>query len=894
MKISTFQCLSVVLAAAIVLWPFELRAAADEDFEQGIVPDGWTSNQKNCLSVIDNLQKGGRKSLLWKWEYSSNVSDTRTDIQAYLQKYPTHFGLNASYFHDNILSVRFDAPLEKSGPGQGLSLWCYCRRPGCVPMLRLEILGGDKVVGRGWYKLYPGWRRLSFPYRRTRQGPITGFRLLAPTNYPPQWPYNAPEYLCLDDVETNASKTTYNGEEIESLDGTTLPEGWKADSSGRLTMCANRRKSGDASLLWTWDRPGASLVYTNPLGFERINKWQCFAFWVHNAPCSPKKLRLELLGKGKTLGGCWYTLDFEGWHVLAAPYEQIGWNGVDHVDSVRLSAPDDKTRGRLHLDFVNLTCIGEGGFGYRPATPCADFAQPWMGKPDLLKNPEKCLYSKRDISVNRPWLPPPVSADAITPRQMADMEKLRGPAPPPFPLKQTGSIAPKRIEEIESLMEHWGIEEADGVVSGRPIASRLNSPPEAFHVCYDFNELLNRSINAHWDARRIGDTKSAARLLKISRRLLDFAADQGMFSCSDNFNTLSLELVRCEGVATAETFSKLLYCAFFGIGGGLDICKEEPSGDTDIILGYYSRLPRIISMFSDPAERLQKLQAFVRGINRICERVNLDPFGPDGTAFHHRMHHWSYASYEIPVLLHIAESLNKTSFQLDPAVNASIKKWIFTMAWSACKYTMPSSLQARSGDICTLNMAEPARRLAECGSADGRESIDRELASLFLALTDKPDSEAAKKYRGLGIRPYQFSGHRVLNGAATSIHRRDDWMVAVIGMNKHVRGLEIYGGEKNSSSRFAHNGALSVVSSGNPVSCQASGWNFDGWNSFHYPGVTNPLSADQQSIQSNYYLLANASAFAGGTDLEGDGIWGYEHRSQGMRCNKSVFFSGKE
>ena len=38
--------------------------------------------------------------------------------------------------------------------------------------------------------------------------------------------------------------------------------------------------------------------------------------------------------------------------------------------------------------------------------------------------------------------------------------------------------------------------------------------------------------------------------------------------------------------------------------------------------------------------------------------------------------------------------------------------------------------------------------------------------------------------------------------------------------------------------------------------------------------------------------IRNDSPFAGGTDLDGDGIWGYEHRALSMKFNKSVFCFG--
>ena len=896
---SLFTALAIALT--VVLSPNESSANTTEDFEQGTVPSGWTSEPDGSLSVIDARKKSGEKCLLWKWKFNSDQPDTRTTLQEYLAKQPTHFGVKVSYLDDNVLTIKFPKPLEQSDLEQrGLSFW-YQRPRGGDCHLRLEILSGDKVIGRGWY-LYSrrtrGWQPCNFPYSRLEQkGPVTGFRLLAPTGDVPQWVYCSADCLCMDDLDINAPKVTYNGTDIDPLDGDTVPAGWDAGTKGKLKMTHKRYFSGDACLQWTWDKPGASLTYTNPAGFSRVDKKQNFAFWVYNETPSSKQLRLEFWNKDQKLGDCYYNLGFQGWHVLAAPYEEIDSQGADRV---RLLAPADMPQGKLYLDFVNLQCYGQAPGGYRPKTPLADSVQPWSRKPELLKNPLPYTDSMRDLSIGRPWIPPLISPDKMTAKQKADLEKLRGKLAtlPQAPKDKKGTIPTAVMDQLQAHLEHWNIQESDGIVTGHPIVARLNPPPDAFHISRDFEPLLQRALQAHALARKVGDDEAAEQLAKTCSMLMDFAADQGLFSCSDNFHPIVFDVNRLEQVkvvATPEAFEKMLRGIFFGMGFGSRMCEEEPPGDTDTFLYNYSKLLPIIAWIPDPAERLQKYQAISRGGTRIGKRVDFEPFGPDGTCHHHAMHHWDYASYEIPTFIHMIEQLRGTDLQFGPEMYEDVKRWIFTMAHSACKYTMPANLPARPGEIRKVNMADLAKRLDECWPND-HDEVDRDLASLYLALTDKPDSPAAKKYRDLGIKPYSFDGHHVINGAAISTHRRDDWMVAVVGQAVHRRGLEIYGGEKNSSSRFGRNGTLAVVSSGNPTSCEASGWSFDGWDSFHYPGSTNPLSKDQMSIQSNYYLLGGETLFAGGTDLDGDGIWGYEHKCSNTpkhQFKKSVFFFGR-
>ena len=867
--------------------------------DSSTVPPGWSCQPDGNLSVDTEARHGSAPSLLWKWDGFTNhpgVYDNKNqEAKPTPWDAPEHrFPDMRFHYYDN--SVTYSSPksfAKIDGRRSGLSLWFYRgpRSSLAKGLLRLELLSGDKTAATGLFYLPQGgqWGNLKMPYRMAAGAKVTGFRILAPTHSTPLWSEHFPTCAAIADVNLDSGYASYNGVEVESFEDDVVPAGWRADKGGILQIDRARIYSGKSSLRWEWLQEGSSLSYEKGAPFVG----DTLGFWAYNESPSKGRVTLEFLKKGEVVFQCWYFLNFKGWHVFAAPYVQLGWKPGMQIDALRFSAPEGSIAGRLWLDFVNFDAKGWPPAWYRPLTPCADNQQPWVGSPELLATPEQCYFSTYDLSVGRPWIPPLTPKEQITPAQLDFIKRIC----PPSPSSQSGKrkFDAARVETALAGIARWGIREKDGVLTGRPIETRFNVPPDAMGMHHDFNNLFNDTVAACLAARNVQDTEAAGKLLDAVTLLMRYYSDQGYTSQSNSLIPVTIiSLLPLRDALPGELYDEFLADALFQATNGGYLFRAEPPGDSDIVCHQYAKFPSLMCLFSDPSKSLQNIQVFTRAINRICTRTDLDCFGPDGTFFHHGLHHWSYASYEFPTFMRFIKLFHGTCFQLEPQTYEICKKFILTMAWSFCKYSMPPSMQARSGDSCSCNMANfAAGEMAEIGTADG-QPVDRDMASLFLALTDKPDCDQARKYRDMGIEPYKFDGHCVVNGAATSIHRRDDWMVGIVGMNKNNPGaaLEIYGGAKNCYSSFARNGAVSVVSSGSPTSCQASGWSFEGWDSRHYPGCTNRLCKPQE-LWAGLKGVGNGSPFAGGTDLDGDGVWGFALQAEGVDARKSAFCFGR-
>ena len=83
---------------------------------------------------------------------------------------------------------------------------------------------------------------------------------------------------------------------IENFEAGAVPSGWMGSDGSDLESTAERFKSGEKSLLWTWTKREALLTCAWPAGFAGVqvpysNAWypgHTLAFWVYNETPMPK------------------------------------------------------------------------------------------------------------------------------------------------------------------------------------------------------------------------------------------------------------------------------------------------------------------------------------------------------------------------------------------------------------------------------------------------------------------------------------------------------------------------------------------------------------------------------------------------------------------------------
>lgn len=327
----------------------------------------------------------------------------------------------------------------------------------------------------------------------------------------------------------------------------------------------------------------------------------------------------------------------------------------------------------------------------------------------------------------------------------------------------------------------------------------------------------------------------------------------------------------------------------------------------------------LVANMDDGPEKLYRLRLLQRATNISHSRL----ITPDGGGLHHRCDHISYGSYSFQRVLEVAVKAHGTPFQLSDGVYRNLKAYAWVHSLSSMGNEYPGNLGARA----TLHPQGIGTEGWLRELADMTDPPDRDLAAMYLAKFPGPDDEAvgetAKRYREVGIKPFDMNAHHSYNISAAAIHRRGDWLVTIDGCRQPFKGIELYtwpGTDRsfmpNSAfgsimilkadtaadreKRNARRKALEAEHPGDSGAVERAlshlrpprhGYTYEGWDHNHYAGVTAPvLPYDQLMTARRNEQVRNGSSFAGGTSLGGNGIWGMISARYGQEiCRQSAF-----
>lgn len=701
--------------------------------------------------------------------------------------------------------------------------------------------------------------------------------------------------------------------DIENFENAAVPTNWQTAQGGELAVSGERFKSGQKSLRWTWNKSDATLLCTLPKPLTGISAKDHLGFWVYNERPANKILRLEILSRGQVVGRCWYGMDFRGWRPLGSPYSQVLVNLKQPVDGFRLIAPKGNEPRRLFIDYVNPRCKDR---------LFADDQQPWVDRPDILhaSDPEKFIYSNQNVAQNRPWLP---KLQKPTQKELDDLEIIAKRAPLP---RVKVLQYPNILADLDNQLH---LQRVGDCVTGRPVVGRkdgswiwgFNEPADGLVMTTDSQDVSCSALHvqlasAYLFAKAKNQSAEAEKLLQAYFDLCDHLLDQGWVegnsNVSDGLSVAAVCSMREELSRTGRLRDMLISAAVHGtqlVGVLTDEILNAAGGPGNGIFNmncdmmfYSNGYVDSLAMFAaipNAEERLQRARMWRRAMNAKCQPRFGEFLCLDGTAHHHSFFHPAYGLGGLRGMIHSnLNATHGTSFMLSQESIAALRHAVKTYAYLASDKTVPGNVPGYTGSpYAVLTIADYAAELAKFNVQNG-ETLDREMASVYLAFTrgsnNANEKKLAAEFQAAGVRPYQYPGHLTLNGAAMAAHRRDDWLVVVAGIFKLRRGKEVnlsYLGTANA--RYAKNGSIFVVSSGDPPSPWASGYRFDGWDGRFQPGATSLLNKPKAGFEGPGFLHSQ-SKFGGGTDLNGNGVWGMEFLpdDKSLEFRKSVFFFG--
>jgi len=653
--------------------------------------------------------------------------------------------------------------------------------------------------------------------------------------------------------------------------------GWKANQ-GKVEITGKRFKSGTHSLLWQWNSKNASLKFsTTPFKVMKNRKGNsCFGLWIYNEKPQNKQLYVEILHKNKVLKKVWYNLNFKGWRPVGADYIKIGIKKGSQIDGLKLLSPDAK--GKLYLDFVDA--------GFRGKGPNADYIQPWANDVSILNTPQKHIYSSKDWSKNRPYLP---KLSSLSKEQKGDMKKLCE-----YVLTHSTYGSAMKYSSVDRLKKEfasYGIKKENGIITGKPIqCGRQAYMPVPGAI--DFNKKFILTMRKLYTAyEKESSPKVKAEIVDMYNDLCAHFLDQGWQEGNNNMgwpgNGYDIRywpnsVVKMRGVLKKSGLLDEMAKSVNWVMMGNQVVKTNPKSSVDQFYNYSPHYLATATLTLVPAERFQRLMAFKLYLDRIF--AGQKPFGADGSVHHHGGNHLAYGGYSPPVMLRTQiKPLEGTVFQISPKSYKRLKTYTRAVAFQSSAGMILPNLYMRAGTPIKLSPASSAVYLIELN--DGKNIIDREMAGIYLQYNK--NSKEAEKFKKASVKPIIPQGHHTLNMGAAGIHRRDDWLVAAVGMGKSFRGLEIYGWlESNNYGRYARNGSVWPTKNGK------SGYRFDGWNWSFWPGATSVVR-QQQELFEGYTMFNSGTWFAGGTNLNANGIWGMDFKGLDVTFKKSAFCFGK-
>lgn len=677
-----------------------------------------------------------------------------------------------------------------------------------------------------------------------------------------------------------------------------------SSQNSKLSISTKHYKDGKQSLEWDY-QSNAVLSLKKDLHFESKDPkgvdtyLSTFTVWIYNEKASNNKIEFQFLKNNKVCSSFLYNINFEGWRAVYVSYER-DMNGAPEkgMNEIRIKGPEET--GKLYFDMFVTAAKAD----HRHHT--ADIHQPFVNKDNT--NHWLTIYRNSQIQPDEALFKASLLNKEIA--EIAVMEdRLRELIISPT------EVTDKLVSTLEERFNKFQIKKNNGIITGLPLfyiyyveifERILPDYSSSYHrnigqEFRDYFNLMQQIANAYANA---SDENHKKRLRNIFLLMYDHAKDQGVYYGSNmgNFTHYGYSF---RGFFTSYFLMK-------------DVLKETGRLDESAkALQWYAqtnetfirptkngidmdsfntlsmgRICSILIMENSPL-KAQYIRAFSRWVDAGCKPASgLDgAFKIDGSAFHHRNNYPAYAVGGLDGATNMIYVLSRTSFAISQLGHETVKNVLLTMRFYCNTTHFPLSMSGRhpdgKGELIPIHFA----RMATAGTPDGKQAIDREMATAYMRLTATSDTveqpeympksnkkelaKMQKLFSENGISPEADpQGNKVLGYGAVSVQRRNNWSAVVRGHSRylwaseHYRGANLYG-------RYLAHGSMQILTGQKDqrVTPASSGWVQEGFDWGRIPGTTaihlpidklqaNILNVDKYSGYEE--MLFSDEAFAGG------------------------------
>ena len=695
-------------------------------------------------------------------------------------------------------------------------------------------------------------------------------------------------------------------------------EGVTASSHSSVSISDEHSKLGHKSLKWEWKRKGSSMSINAPVPYLAKNpnpketSVSSFVFWIYSPKPLDGQLHFSFMKDGKECSWFDYQLGFTGWRGAWVAFDRdMEGTPLEDMDEVRITASKDLKRGELYFDGIITASFQD--VRYHTADWQARFI-----------NKETTNFW---LTLNQFWdneLDIHVEDREMTEQEIADCKVIENR----FIELVTDGVKPLSIDEIRKIYDAYNIRfNEDGTINGLPIwfirygETYLNQGiPDAMPTFTARGQTLRQLNDAMLKiaVTYMQETDSAVKAeiaqiyVNLTKHLLDqgFAVGSGQGTLHHlgysmrNFYTAPVimkSVLKEAGLAGQMQMAMEWFCG----AGEVRTTPEQLGMDIDAFnTSLMGRFGAVI-MLNDDSYKHAYFTALSRWVDngfKYTEGTN-PAFKRDGTVVHHRKCYPEYAIGGFKGSVNAIWMLAGTQWAISQESHEIQKNALMTMRFCSQLKSFPLAMSGRHPDGTRSLIPSQFALLADAGSPDGSQAIDKDLAEAYLRINGT-SGKWGEKFTAAGLVAENAPvGGKYLPYNCSLSYRQGGWLLTFAGHSRYLWAAETYQRE-NHYGRYLTHGSMQLLCGKDSFE---SGYQLAGWDWCHIPGTTaaaipmeqmkaNVLNVDEFSGYEE--MLLSDEWFAGGVSFGTDAamysmkLHEHDKYNGSLRARKSFFAFG--
>lgn len=711
------------------------------------------------------------------------------------------------------------------------------------------------------------------------------------------------------------STVTYAQSQFVEEFGNSKFSSWSEIGKSKISPSNDHFRAGEQALRWSF-KSDASISWSGDIDYKESKEsgsgvaLSTFSLWIFNNRAIDDSLKISFYKDGDLKCYFYWNLNFTGWRSgwIAYARDMVG-TPVENMDQIIFTAPSS-SKGELLFDQMVT----------------AAWCDPRHHHPDLLL-PE--VNSGAMSNVNKHWL----GTKWFFNWAKEAHEKIESSTLISEDVLKTVSsridsdhIIDRKVDLDNWVKYHRSLDlKYDGDYTyGAPVAYSsyrriyFNFERDKYYMDQlgtPLKDYASKMLNLAVDYRNCEDQKQREQLgdifIDLFKNLQYYGWEEGsglgsIHHVGYSFRNISPALFLMRDLLKdnqlLDDAQKLIYWVV-GTGRIYQNLDSMVGLNVDVMNTFSQGMLISILMESDREIASNDLRQFKKWIDKGVDYAPglRAPFKVDGSFFHHYNHYTLYGRDALEGFTPVIHFISGTEFDLTSRAKSLVKKVLINMDFYTNNQYFPIALSGRHPKGTAGVAASPYYYMAKSYNSDGELVWDRELASIFISLTEKDKRSKQKRSELLnaGLKRSDYpSGSLAMNYACAGFQRRDDWLVAVKGFNRYLWGAEIYntpGQNKGANlyGRYMSYGQIEVQYDSSKREIYR-GFSQKGWNWNRFPGTTT-INLPLDKLEGDVKQVDNMSGYEEvlfSEETYGGALAAFDNSVFGMKLHEHAKYNG--